>query len=1024
RGSSPKAIINHHLFLLAKQDFPTKLLTPSRADKILVALQDIQDQVTGSSVITYRLKVYEKLLCQAENVMVARISDWLEHIFHGMLSNVKETRNCAIDVGRKAGILLGTNSQATKAVIELFKSESESGSTYGDYFGARLTNMVANKEHGPYAAQIWAVVVLFFRKEGIRKMHITVVELWKEVCTTTSRLPRKDSTLLKAIEPLIASGLMAQRKAIVNATIELWNTTFGAEKTLEYPPKVEGALRRLRPAVDLQLPTFPESTTDEISETLPSFLESQEDMEYLQPPSGTGRPRLIETSLYHKQAKSPARSILLSSPLPTQLHASTPGRRIKGSTFRQTSKSRLRHEDSQIQFAPINSSPTGSPAMESQLLTDHQKEVRSRQHGETAVMFPDIRSSPTTKNPQVKSHLPQLNLSSDLPTPSGPEEDRPTTPTLPTTTHELMDDLLGSSPTPVSAQRTQPPSNSVVDPVPQVRVLRSASMQDDPPSSPPSMEDDDEPHHFFEEGLQDLTESDVVPATENYGDTRDIGLSESNSETACETSGHAESNKPPKGLSTDRVVLDDPSEEFDAATSDVPSDYRLRSDNSELPTAQLTAEFNKFIEQSVYDETPEEDNPLPEVSARLPMAQNGVPGSDDLVDATTELPISLQGQDGVQQDGDISQSPVHCSEDPVSTSPEKRAVREPPQQDAVEGNENQVSFTSRRTTRAVDASVVPAADKTRRSSRNQQQQSAPHVDIAGPEISTTVVQDTPQAMKKRKGSSTGETSTAKRTKRQSPIKKTIFRVLGIGAPGDDEDVGDCIEVATRPVQSKPSSWPTAQSTPTTSPKKKDAKPAKQKSGVPSVATAIVADSQPARGKLRSLKRRASALEAEGDEADQAAAAETQLVKDTPAPARKRGRPRLSQDARVTRSQGASQGTPQESAPTPRTRSMSTTRELDAVVIETSDPVRATTSQRADGEQAADEGPPPSRDTRTADGQSSRRTAQPKSIMDRLRGILADCRSLVLGSQEERELDDVLFEVRREVHEAGRRSRDG
>ncbi|KAL2353466.1 Rap1-interacting factor 1 N terminal-domain-containing protein [Cryomyces antarcticus] len=191
RGSSPKAMINHHLFLLAKQDFSTRLLTPNRVDKILVALQDIQDQVTGSSVVTYRLKVYEKLLCQAENAMVARIPDWLEHIFHGMLSNVKETRNCAIDVGRKAGILLGTNSQATKAVIELFKTESESGTTYGDYFGARLMKMVANKEHGPYAAQIWAVVVLFFRSQRLRLEQWPHLKPWLLIiqrCLNTSDL--------------------------------------------------------------------------------------------------------------------------------------------------------------------------------------------------------------------------------------------------------------------------------------------------------------------------------------------------------------------------------------------------------------------------------------------------------------------------------------------------------------------------------------------------------------------------------------------------------------------------------------------------------------------------------------------------------------------------------------------------------------------------------------------------------------------------------------------------------------------
>ena len=55
---------------------------------------------------------------------------------------------------------------------------------------------------------------------------------------------------------------------------------------------------------------------------------------------------------------------------------------------------------------------------------------------------------------------------------------------------------------------------------------------------------------------------------------------------------------------------------------------------------------------------------------------------------------------------------------------------------------------------------------------------------------------------------------------------------------------------------------------------------------------------------------------------------------------------------------------------------------------------------------------------------SRAKAKPASIIGRLKRVLSDCKQLVLGSQEEREFDDVLFEVRKEVHEAGRRGRDG
>ena len=47
---------------------------------------------------------------------------------------------------------------------------------------------------------------------------------------------------------------------------------------------------------------------------------------------------------------------------------------------------------------------------------------------------------------------------------------------------------------------------------------------------------------------------------------------------------------------------------------------------------------------------------------------------------------------------------------------------------------------------------------------------------------------------------------------------------------------------------------------------------------------------------------------------------------------------------------------------------------------------------------------------------------PRSILGRLKKILSDCSQMVLGSQEERQFDDVLFELRTEVHAAGRRGR--
>ena len=89
-------------------------------------------------------------------------------------------------------------------------------------------------------------------------------QLWSRVGSAVRRLPRKDSFVLKTLSTLISCGLGSRRKVIANATVELWNSTFGLQDALEYPLKVKNALRRLRPIVELQLPTFPESTESEV----------------------------------------------------------------------------------------------------------------------------------------------------------------------------------------------------------------------------------------------------------------------------------------------------------------------------------------------------------------------------------------------------------------------------------------------------------------------------------------------------------------------------------------------------------------------------------------------------------------------------------------------------------------------------------------------------------------------------------------------------------------------------------------
>lgn len=130
-----------------------------------------------------------------------------------------------------------------------------------------------------------------------------------------------------------------------------------------------------------------------------------------------------------------------------------------------TPKARLRHDNSQIQFAAIESSPLQLEPVESQYLTDRQKEVKERQGREAAAMFPEIRSSPRSTSRTTDYMLPKLVFKStqNPALPSAIDEDNSPT-YLP---DALMNAFLGSSPTPSSKRSSDRRSG------------------DDPPSSPP-----------------------------------------------------------------------------------------------------------------------------------------------------------------------------------------------------------------------------------------------------------------------------------------------------------------------------------------------------------------------------------------------------------------------------------------------------------------------------------------------------------------------------------------------------------
>ncbi|EME89042.1 uncharacterized protein MYCFIDRAFT_10660, partial [Pseudocercospora fijiensis CIRAD86] len=155
-----RAILKVHLHVLAVQRFQTNILTTTRVEKLVNALQKIEDR---TSTVVARLMIYQRLIEQAPAAMLSRISDWIENVFHGLLSSVSEVQTRAINTCTAAGLHLGHQQAAARAIHELWDKETENGKSYGDFFNDHLTQLSKDPAKAVVAPQIWAAVILFFR---------------------------------------------------------------------------------------------------------------------------------------------------------------------------------------------------------------------------------------------------------------------------------------------------------------------------------------------------------------------------------------------------------------------------------------------------------------------------------------------------------------------------------------------------------------------------------------------------------------------------------------------------------------------------------------------------------------------------------------------------------------------------------------------------------------------------------------------------------------------------------------------
>lgn len=114
-------------------------------------------------------------------------------------------------------------------------------------------------------------------------------------------------------------------------------------------------------------------------------------------------------------------------------------------------KAHLRHGDSRIEFAAIESSPLASENSSSQLLTSRQEEVREPQELEASAMFPNFDPLTRTNRANSEKALPKLSLKgiSSSQSRSGTGIESPML-----SNDDILTDFFGSSPTPRSSSRS------------------------------------------------------------------------------------------------------------------------------------------------------------------------------------------------------------------------------------------------------------------------------------------------------------------------------------------------------------------------------------------------------------------------------------------------------------------------------------------------------------------------------------------------------------------------------------------
>lgn len=610
---------------------------------------------------------------------------------------------------------------------------------------------------------------------------------------------------------------------------------------------------------------------------------------------------------------------------------------------RQTPKVRLRHNDSQVQFESIISSPTNPFNQESQILTERQKETYERQTI-TAGIFSRVGSNAGSRPTEMSPTRPQEAQRDSVDGDDLPNANS-RTPLKTLAAMGPMDVYLGSSPTPQARNRSQQvlsDETSVATPIP-ARRLQLLGGPDELGSSPLQLEK----QTAIEHGVSNNALSDSFTYRQPDG-SYSISFDE--------------------GTTVDEELLPDADEPVQADGMDhLEDEIPTELDSVEVPSSAVEDQLNAQLDADLAgrnNASVVEEGPMSDMT--------------EVMDTETEV------QTGGEQP-DLTGT-FDGGHDAVPSSATSLV------------GDSFVDSTAGETSPGDSGSAV---GRIRRSSRRSLPSSP---------------REQPVRRKRKQSLVSNDHESQDATKEEVQAQDAAQPKLS-EQDDDSSDMIDCIVLA-------PASK--------TSPKKKNKRRSRSKSSQnPSTSQSIV----PETTRKVDVHRSASSLSQVETHEDDV------LVEDTPAP--KRSRKSANQD--VSEAKG---NTAQDSQPSqlkrlshvqvsPRHHSSQGSPKAikeDSMGINspaTSGKLKAKAVSHPRGDTAA------SRDTEgsqlqqaSAESETPNRSfaerviLTPRSILGRIRRMISDCSQMVLGREEEREIDDAMFDLRRAVHSAGRRGQEG